>query len=354
LNTIILVAPNQFGYFTIYYNYAKYLSKYSNVVYIGFDRGEQKFLESAGIEVINIPYTNSKIINFYNFYRQIIRTTHSFAKKTVIVKYYYFSFLLNFFISRENLILDIRTGYTSESALKTFLFNSFLRFESFFFKRVIILSESLREKLGIGISKTTLIPLGAVSGEYETKTFEKINLLYIGTLTSRYIHKTVEGLSAYLQESDNRVPVRYHIVGGGTLKEIERLVETITANNLNDIVYYHGQIYGEGLRWFLDNCNIGVSYIPITKDYDCQPPTKTIEYLMAGMPVIATATSENSKIITKKNGILVGDNPECFADGIRSLIYGRNNYDSKIIIESVKEFTFENIVHNRLKPLLLS
>jgi len=41
--------------------------------------------------------------------------------------------------------------------------------------------------------------------------------------------------------------------------------------------------------------------------YDCQPATKTFEYILSGMVCIATSTYENKKLINNINGVLCND-----------------------------------------------
>ena len=354
MNTVILASPNQYGYFTIYYNYAKYLSRDFKVIYICFDQEEIKFNESENVKVVYVESGRNKILRILKYYRLIVRIFKTNSSSKLIMKYYFFSSLLNFCLPRKDIILDIRTGYTSVVRLKTLFFDSIIRIEAIPFKRIITISESLRKKLKLQISKTIIIPLGADQIVFQPKTFDKLVLLYIGTLTSRNISQTVEGLSLFLKNIRKNIDIKYHIVGGGKPFEVKKLNDTINHFNLQRIVQYEGPVYGENLKRFFTNCNIGVSYIPMIKDYDCQPATKTIEYLMAGMPVIATETYENKKIISDYNGILIRDDPQSFADGLRKIISGKYNYNYKEITDSVKEYSFEHIIESKLKPLLFS
>jgi glycosyltransferase involved in cell wall biosynthesis len=354
LKTIILASPNQYGYFTIYYNYAKYISKDYRVTYVCFDQGETKFEPDENVKVNYIPLSRNKTSNLYNYYHEIFKAYRSESSAVIILKYYYFSSILNLFISRRDLVLDIRTGYTSHSRIKTTYYNCIIRIESLFFKRIILLSESLRKRLRIRINKATIIPLGAERVEINSKRFTGISMLYVGTLTSRNIDQTVEGLALFLKDKIKNLNIRYHIVGGGKPSEVEKLEGTIVRCNLKNIVHYEGQIYGEKLKDFLMQCNVGISYIPVTKDYDCQPATKTIEYLMAGMAVIATETFENKLIITESNGVLVQDDPQSFESGLRKIISLKDSFNSQIISESVREYSYGYIIENKLKPILFS
>jgi glycosyltransferase involved in cell wall biosynthesis len=109
-------------------------------------------------------------------------------------------------------------------------------------------------------------------------------------------------------------------------------------------VNFPGYIRSDALRSYLEAANVGVAYVPCTPYYDNQPPTKTFEYLLAGMPVIATATGEHRRIVTDANGILVKDSPEGFYDGLRRLVDGRRRYDSDAIRHTVAEYSWEDLI----------
>lgn len=353
MKTIILCSPNQYGYFTIYYNYAKYLSRDYKVICLCFDHGESKFEPHGNIKVIYIPLLKWKIKNVFNYYLGILKAYRAEQQAIIILKYYFFSSLLNLFISRKDLILDIRTGYISRFRLKTFLFNSIIKIETFPFKKVIILSDSLRERLSLAKRKIIIIPLASERIDYESKKFDELNLLYVGSLSSRNIHQTIEGLSLFIRQNTENYQVRYYIVGGGKIDEVAELKKTIHNLEMEGTVQYEGPVFGERIKEYFQKCNIGICYIPLIRDYDCQPATKTVEYMMAGMPVIATGTYENKKVITGWNGVLINDNPGSFEKGLGKLISMKDNFDSKRITESVKEYSFEYIIENKLKPLLV-
>jgi glycosyltransferase involved in cell wall biosynthesis len=354
LKTIILATPNQYGYFTIYYNYAKYLGREYKVICICFDQGENKFEQKDNVNVIYLPLGGGKTSNIIKYYREIYRVYKAEEESIIILKYYFFSSLLNLFIPRKDLILDIRTGYISEFKLKTFFFNSLIRIEALMFKRVIILSESLRERLSLRLKKTYVIPLASESAGYTEKKFDEINLLYVGTLISRNIYQTIEGLSLFVNRKSHDLPIRYYIVGGGKPYDVTKLKQTIHHFDLDGIVHYVGPVYGESLIEYFRKCNIGVSYIPVIKDYDCQPATKTVEYMMSGMPVIATRTLENRKVINDWNGVLIDDNPNSFKDGLLRIISAKDSFDSHRINDLVKEYSFGYVIENKLKPLLFT
>lgn len=89
----------------------------------------------------------------------------------------------------------------------------------------------------------------------------------------------------------------------------------------------------------------------MTPYFEYQPATKTFEYLMAGLPVIATNTYENKVVVNKNNGYLINDNPQEFADAVSFLYNNFNCFDEESIRLSVKNFQWSKIV-NRLKSYI--
>ena len=73
-------------------------------------------------------------------------------------------------------------------------------------------------------------------------------------------------------------------------------------------INFKGYLDREAFQSTLLKYDIGLSYVPMIDMFDCQPPTKTFEYLMAGLPVLATSTYENKLIVSSSNGWLCDTN----------------------------------------------
>jgi glycosyltransferase involved in cell wall biosynthesis len=100
--------------------------------------------------------------------------------------------------------------------------------------------------------------------------------------------------------------------------------------------------------------DVAISYVPINQNYNYNPPLKTFEYLACGLPVIATRTVSNSKIIKDGfNGILADDKVEDLATALSSLIRDRSKqaYLRRNSRNSIEEFDFDKITKTKLIPL---
>ncbi len=94
-----------------------------------------------------------------------------------------------------------------------------------------------------------------------------------------------------------------------------------------------------------------MSYIPL-KPYFQNPSTKTVEYLLAGMAVVATDKDILHEVITGETGVFCQDNPEDFARALKRLYDVRHSFDSMVIRDKVKHLAIENMIKDKYIPNL--
>jgi glycosyltransferase involved in cell wall biosynthesis len=91
---------------------------------------------------------------------------------------------------------------------------------------------------------------------------------------------------------------------GGT----ERLRLYAKAAGMEDQVVCTGSVPYEKVAGYMRCGDVFLSYVPLTPEFDAQPPLKTVEALACGLPVIASDTRGNRRFVThKENGYLVQD-----------------------------------------------
>lgn len=348
---ILFVNPYQFGYTAGYFHYCKYLAGKGHIIdYICTDMGLPKIL----LEGINIKYfvQESKYLNWrINFIKQL-KCIDFEMYDIIFLNQQKFSFLYRIAGVPFKAILDIRTGDLSQNSLKRKFWNFLIKIDSMFFKHVTILSKSLMILLRLSVNKCTILPLGADNISDTVKIYDYPRLLYVGTLHKRNIHNTIKAVSLF-KEKFKETPITYDIVGFGSSKEESLLEESINVEGLSTIVKFHGRKNYNELKPFFDYCNIGLSYIPITPYFDCQPPTKTFEYILSGLFCIATNTSENRLLINRKNGLLCQDNSSALFDAILQFQNIRSNINDREIRESLFNYKWETIVSKILEPIFL-
>lgn len=346
---LLIICKAQFGYLTDYYKYCEYLRDEWVITYLCFDSGLKKLL----MEQVNTLYISNKgikLIRGIRFILSTIRLVFHF-EGLVMVNYFEKCTLIKRILPWKKMILDIRTLSVNPNKNVRRLYDKKIKKASNIFDFTTVISEGVREKIGINKCNSAILPLGSDIISKKNKNFENnIRLLYVGTLNGRNIHHTVIGLSLLLEKYQSKIPISYNIIGDGF--EMEKIKNIVKNKGLQDIVKIYGRIPHFELAPFFDECNVGISYLPKTEYYNVQPLTKTFEYIQSGMCCIATNTDENKKIICSENGVLCEDNPDSFTSALFYIINNIKNFDSTLIRKTAEEFTWERIVRKELLPIL--
>lgn len=350
---ILFVCRKQFGYSIDNYYHCKYLREYFRITFISPDVGwEKELLEEVLTEYV--VFKKNKIINNLRFYYRVIDLIKKRPFELIYLNRSFLFFFFKIFNPSKIFIYDIRSGIISNSYLKRIFRIFLIKLDLLIYKNITIISDNLAKQLNI--KKYHLLPLGAEKFNLPVRKFDEIKLVYVGSFNSRNIEETIEGFSLFVKDLSFFSNISYDIYGFGNAETLKRINDAILVNNLSKSVFLHEKILHKDLPFILKKYNVGVSYVPITPFFNVQPPTKTFEYLFAGMPVIATNTAENGKIITEENGVLILDNPVSFKNGLITISrrIAESHFDSEKIIRSCLPHSWENIVVNNFKQYIES
>ncbi len=349
---IIIINQKQFGYHSDTYYYCKHLRNDYIIKYICWDYGEKK-LYLKNIKVKYISRKGNIVLRNARFIFKVVSELKKNEYDLHLIKYFRGCSLLKIYFPQKKFLLDIRSGSIKKNFFNRFLYNSFLKFEALFYPDISVISKNLARKLGL-FRKAFILPLGADILSLKEKKFNSINLLYVGTLFNRNIDQTIKGFSKFYRQYKHKLKISYTIIGSGYSTEVENLKSLVISEELETSIKITGKIPHNKLGHFFDVHNIGVSFIPKTTYFNFQPPTKTFEYLLAGMPVIATGTLENKAIINSTNGVLVEDTCKDFYKGLCNLYINLNTFNSNEIRLNAMKYTWHEIIaHLKLKINLL-
>jgi glycosyltransferase involved in cell wall biosynthesis len=228
-----------------------------------------------------------------------------------------------------------------------------LRWEARCYNTVTVITSALAERLGFHPGKYNLLPLGGDLYFDGTRKYDSLKLLYVGTLDSRRLNDTVIGVHFFLQRYPNlRDQISYTIIGDGYWHRAADLAAVVKESELEDVITVMGYIPPNNLAHFFASHNVGVCYVPITPFYDVQPSTKTYEYLLSGMPVIATRIQDNIRIINETNGVLCDDTPVSFAEALDEIHNKLASYRQEIISTGMRAYTWDQITKEHLLPII--
>lgn len=348
-NIVIISGYEQFGYHTDTYNYCMYLKDKYNITFVSADCNLPR-INLEGIAVKYIKYSKMRAIRGINkiLYPLII----SLLKNVDLIFITHFEgcALLKLLLPNKKMILDIRTTEISRDVTRRQRLNEKLKKDIMKFEHITVISEGVRDMLGIPKEKSYILPLGAktlINSNFDLNIFEhgKLSLLYVGTFRDRRIEDTIKAFNRLSEKYEAR-NLEYKLIGFfDTEEQKEKINRLINENKFRNIEFI-GRVPNEKLGKYFIESNIGVSYIPITEYFNYQPPTKTYEYLFNGLYTIATNTVENAKIINHENGIIIEDTEESFYNALEKLYNQYSNIKRSDIIKTVEDYNWKNICDN--------
>ena len=336
-------------------NLVNNLSKYYIIKITCLDLGLPKDIEVNG-EVIYIKFNPEykflcKLRRYWKFIFKVVDEIKTGDYDVIYVWNFKGAFLLSLLSGNKNMILQLKTEAVNSNPMKRFIYNSLRKVDILFNQFISIGGIELQERYKIKPTKTFVTSYAYDSLSDKKKEFNELNLIYLGTLTDRNIEQTIEGYNKFYREYKDIINTSYKIIGTGSEKSVKKVTNKIKQFGLGSVVQYLGYITDKNLKQYFHEANIGISYVPDTKYYNYVLVSKTYEYLLSGMPVVATNLKRNKEIITDNNGILINDNPEDFYKGLVKLYTNLKLFNSDTIRRSCDEFSWDKVILNFKKMI---
>lgn len=158
-----------------------------------------------------------------------------------------------------------------------------------------------------------------------------ILLLYQGGVNPhRGIEETIRAIGLLPSE------YKLIIMGNGMIKT--ELIKMVAVLGLNERVFFYDQVPAEDVLYYTKQAHIGlVMYRNTSKNNFYSTPNKIFEYMLAGIPAVASNHPGKSYIVEKEGtGICTEENPADIAEAVKKII---GNYD----------FYRSNCLANRMK-----
>jgi glycosyltransferase involved in cell wall biosynthesis len=350
-NGITLVARNQFGYQTDYFNFSKILTQKfgrESVTSLCLDAGFEKIPPENAVVVYVAGQSHSKLFRFAS----LLKASLSALKlgDTLVVKYFPGASLLRFSRCRKNLVIDIRTLSVSPNILKRTLQDLLCRIEIMGHRRIAVVSEQVANKLKL--NNWHLLPLGANPPFLNRKDRQPPGnetpiFVYAGTLDGRDLITMLDGF----QIASLRMDVKLRIIGDGTSRP--RLLAHCEELKIEDRVEFFGHIpHGEQFSSLLTSSTFGIVHVPPTDYYACQPSTKMYEYWAHGLPVLCSNYPAGASDVEFGTGSVYEFNPSDLADCILESCRNIEAFSFSKIQELANKHTWYSVVQSHLVPLL--
>lgn len=361
---ILLVTSQQYGYLTDFVKYAEWLHNQGHTVhFVCFDHGKTEIEDAFLSQICYVSKRGNKLVRANRLLKAIISLHRWQCYDRIMVNYFPLCSMLALFLPIDKTILDIRTVCVSPNPRERVVKNFLITIASKCFKYISIIGDSCAQYLRI--KNYNIIPLGGDIVETKEDSLYKTffpqgtpftNFLYVGTFHNRRIIDLVKGFHIYLERNGwNIKGERLILIGSGYGTEYEEIMDYVQRHKLEYQVLVLGYVPQKELGIFYENCHFGISYVPITSYYAVQPSTKTYEYLVNGLPVIATRSKDNIDLIAFNipiNGRLIHDNSGSFANGVLRMIQHKQWYNRELIKTSSKPLLWKNVLDKYLPKAL--
>jgi glycosyltransferase involved in cell wall biosynthesis len=210
----------------------------------------------------------------------------------------------------------------------------FLKFVMKHADHTLPISNSMKNNLirsGIDKDKMTPFPLGCAFEKGSGKAMRKISrealglnlsdpvAIYFGSLSKfRKLGFLFEVMSLVL----SKLPSARLIVLGGTPSELNSLQDESIRMGLGKAVIYHENVAREDVPYYIGLADVGISSIPPIPMYINSYPTKLIETLAAGRPVVANREITEQRLLIEESGggLCVPYKTESFSQALIELL----------------------------------
>jgi glycosyltransferase involved in cell wall biosynthesis len=314
----------------IFHKECKTLAKAGYEVYLIAQHDKDENVD--GINIISLPKIKSRLK------RVLILPIKAFSKAMKLkADVYHFhdpelllvGVLLKIFTGRK-VIYDVHENVPKQILNKSWIplkSNKFIsliysiieKFSLFFIDFVIIAEDSYIEKIR---NYPLLIYINNVNNNKDKFWAKKWNIIYVGGITKiRGIFEVIEAIRFLNKEEHYNVLLKLI----GPFYPIHLLNEVINFAReyeiMNNIEIY-GEIPHDKVFNFLSNSQIGIAILHPDPNYIDSIPTKLFEYMIAGLPVIASNFPLWKEIVEGNNcGICVNPlDPKEIANAIKYLI----------------------------------
>ncbi len=368
---VLFTFPRQFGYYPHIFEYCTNLrSEGIDCRYVGIDEGlGDGNGTGSDVPVYHISNPGGKISMLREFARKIDE-----IEPDIVHNFFFRGCGLLPLIVKKSIpawVVDIRSVRISEGKDYPRFYemrNYLMWVEAQTYNRILVLTDTLMKKFRNSIGNVTQIPLGASKARLNSsdrndirkKIREQLHIpdnapvfLYAGAPhRSRKVDHLIDAFSTITRQYPD---VYFLIIGGSELTGVlQTLKNRVDGYKMTEKIIFTGEVPYRDMHKYFSASDIGLSYMPLDTAHSLQPPTKLIEYMMAGLISVTNKTKETERYIQDEvNGIICGDGVQGFASGMQralSLLPNSGPIGCKAR-ESVAALDWQVIVTRHLIPL---
>lgn len=368
---VVFTYPLDLGSYPHMYEYCTILRAQGiDCSYIGVDEGV--YVQDDGKDRVPVTYINGSPGEL-SIIRQIARIIDRMEPDIVHNFFYRGCGLLPLMTKtrRPRWVVDVRTiragaGFGQQWMIG--LKNAWMWLETQSYDHILVLTEFLKKKFRYSLKNVTQIPLGANKARLNPPDRETIRkemrsafhipesapvFIYAGAVNP--LRKVEHLIDAFAIVRKHYSGIYFFIAGGSDNPEfMDNIKERVKQHRMEKFVFITGKLPYFHMHRYYAASDIGLSYVPLKSPLKVQPPTKVVEYLMAGLICVSNKTESTMAYIDDGvNGFLCSEGVEHFVSGMQRALAAMENPGELIrnAANSVDHLEWSRIVADRLIPL---
>ncbi|QCF26285.1 glycosyltransferase family 4 protein [Hydrocarboniclastica marina] len=178
----------------------------------------------------------------------------------------------------------------------------------------LVMIEESRDRLlrlGTAPERVTIVSNTPPLDKFGHKTVKHesndIRLVYVGFLTRiRGLDILIRGIRKFIDRNESNSKIRFDIVGKGAAKPA--LQSLVSELGLEENVIIHGWLDQTDVEELMDQANVGALTYRVCGHWNHTIPNKIFDYMLAGLPVLATEVVPIARIIRESDcGVVCRD-----------------------------------------------
>ncbi|MDF0752165.1 glycosyltransferase family 4 protein [Marinobacter sp. 71-i] len=175
---------------------------------------------------------------------------------------------------------------------------------------LVMIQESKDRLISMGVDeeKISIVsntpPIDKFRGAMHEHSGNQLRIVYVGFLSKlRGLDLLIEGAAQYIKTQASSDAIRIDIVGKGAQKE--HLIALTNELGISESVKIHGWLDQEEVDELMSLANVGALTYRVCGHWNHTIPNKIFDYMLAGLPVLATEVIPIARILRETDSGLV-------------------------------------------------
>jgi len=176
---------------------------------------------------------------------------------------------------------------------------------------ILVMIQESKDRLiamGVNTDKISIVSNTPPNDKFKGATHQhqgtQLRIVYVGFLSKlRGLDLLIEGAAQYIKNQGAADAIRIDIIGKGAQKE--RLIALSNELGISESVKVHGWLDHDEVEKLMASANIGALTYRVCGHWNHTIPNKIFDYMLAGLPVLATEVIPIARILNETHSGVV-------------------------------------------------